>query len=200
MNNIVINKYFKKHTKTYCVFGCLLSDEGIKIKDEMLSWLIPNYDVISVEQELPGKLYEYPAIKYLVDLSKNTNELVLYVHTKGAANKGIIQEKIRKMWNYEFVDKKEYYINKFNNHINDAIILCPFTGEDKNTWFNGFYMTPTAAKKTQNLSSNNKRHYWEAMYKDNDKIKIIGRVFNNISNIKNDENIYYLLKYIKENY
>lgn len=200
MNEIVINKHFSEHTKIYCVLGVLLSDEGITIKNEMLEWLIPEYDVITVEQELPGKLYEYPAINYAVNLAKETKELCLYVHTKGAANNGSIQEKIRNMWKQEFVENKNYYLNKFSQHKNDAVIICPFTGPDKNTWFNGFYITPEAARKTQELSFQPRRHYWEAMYKENDAVKIIGRVFTDIANIKNDENIELLLKYIKENY
>lgn len=199
-NEVNIVKHFKEHNKSLCILGVLLSEEGVKIKDEMLGWLSSDYDVISVEQTLPGDLYEFPAIKYAIDYCKNNDEYCLYLHTKGAANQGPIQEKIRNMWKNEFINNKKKYIEMMDKYKNDSVILCPFTGDDKNTWFNGFYITPNAAKNTQELSSDVRRHYWESMYKENDKVKIVGRIFNNISNIKDDDNIHFLLQYIKDNF
>ena len=198
MNEIVINKHFSEHTKIYCVLGVLLSDEGIAIKNEMLEWLIPEYDVITVEQELPGKLYEYPAINYVVNLSKETNEICLYLHTKGAANSNGGQAKIRNMWKDEFINHKKEYLEETNTTL--PLILCPFTGPNKTTWFNGFYITPAAANNTLPLMPVKNRHHWEEMYKENENVKVKGRLFNNIKPIKDEDNLIFLINYIKENY
>ena len=65
-----------------CVFGVLKTKDGIKIRDEMLQWLEPLYDVLKIEQDPPGKLVEYPAIKFACQSAIEMNEPVLYLHTK----------------------------------------------------------------------------------------------------------------------
>ena len=83
---------------------------------------------------------------------------------------------------------------------NNSVILCPFTGPNKTTWFNGFYISPQAAKNTHHLTPQKNRHYWEEMYKSNNNVIVIGRIFNNIKPIKDDKNIIFLINYIKANY
>ena len=39
--------------KNLCVFGCLLSNNGKKIKEQMLSWLKTEYNVFCVDQNPP---------------------------------------------------------------------------------------------------------------------------------------------------
>lgn len=47
-----------------CIFGILESKKGLAIRDEMLAWLKPEYDVWCVYQRLPGRLFEYPALRF----------------------------------------------------------------------------------------------------------------------------------------
>ena len=64
--------------KRKCVLGVLKSEEGLKIKEEMLSWLSPLYDVELVEVDPPNdKLFEYPFIKRACEKSIETNEPIL---------------------------------------------------------------------------------------------------------------------------
>ena len=121
MDNIEITYNFDKHTKTYCVLGVLLSDNGVEIEKDMLSWLSDKYDVISVKQNLPGELFEYPAIQFAINLCKENNEPCLYIHTKGAANFSNFQKQIRNMWKNEFIDNK----NKYEELLNTAGELKP---------------------------------------------------------------------------
>lgn len=200
MDNIEIKYNFTEHTKTYCVLGVLLSDNGINIEKDMLSWLINDYDVISVRQALPGKLFEYPAIQFAINLCKETNEPCLYIHTKGAANFSNFQKQIRNMWKDEFVNNKSKYDKVLNDNLNNSVIICPFTGPDKNTWFNGFFITPNAAKNTHELKIRTCRFYWESMYRSNNNVSIIGTLLNDIRDIKDKNNIHKLVNYIKENY
>lgn len=55
-----------RHT---CIFGILESKKGFAIRDEMLAWLKPEYDVWCVYQRLPGRLFEYPALRFAQWLS-----------------------------------------------------------------------------------------------------------------------------------
>ena len=72
-------------SERYCVLGVLKSPRGLQIRDEMLSWLLNEYNVYCVEQEMPGKLFEYPALRFTQWLCTEKGcDDVLYVHTKGA--------------------------------------------------------------------------------------------------------------------
>lgn len=51
-------------TPILCVFGCLNNDAGNEIKAEMLEWITSKYDVIAVNQDYPGRLYEFPALAF----------------------------------------------------------------------------------------------------------------------------------------
>lgn len=126
------------------VLGVLKTEAGIEIKKEMLSWLEKEHDVLCIEQEPPGIEFEYPAIKTAIRLSIDMNEPVLYLHTKGAANKIPLNYKtammastvnfpinakpkdcqiiVRNMWKHEFTLKtfhfsnnRWYYEQMFNN-------------------------------------------------------------------------------------
>ena len=62
-----------------CVFGVLENNDGKKIEDEMLNWLIPNYNIYIVYQKYPGKLFEYPALKfaqYLIKKNKSNSTFI----------------------------------------------------------------------------------------------------------------------------
>ena len=60
-----------------CVLGVLKTSKGLQIKNEMLSWLNTKHNVFCVEQEPPGKLFEYPAIYYAIKLAIEMKERVL---------------------------------------------------------------------------------------------------------------------------
>lgn len=158
--------------KNLCVFGCLLSNNGKKIKEQMLSWLKTEYNVFCVDQNPPGNLFEYPAIKYAIKLSIDMNEPVLYLHTKGAAHDTDLNKKVRKIWFNEFIKNKNSY---FNNDINNEIIT-PFTGlTRKRTWFNGFVIYPSAALKlNKTLLQTEDRYYYERLCWYNSDIVLKG--------------------------
>ena len=89
----------RRQSERYCVLGVLKSPRGLQIRDEMLSWLLNEYNVYCVEQEMPGKLFEYPALRFAQWLCTEKDcDDVLYVHTKGAGRPSDVQKKIRKMW------------------------------------------------------------------------------------------------------
>lgn len=147
--------------KRKCVLGVLKSEEGLKIKEEMLEWLSPLYDVICVEQETPGELFEYPAIKMACDISENTYQPVLYIHTKGAANQHVHQTWIRNFWKEEFGDHIDLYFDKVNTL--SPTVVAPFVAKNnKFAWFNGFIMNASAAREiNKNLVIKSDRMWYE---------------------------------------
>ena len=170
-----------------CVFGCYLTEEGKRIKSEMLKWLNNEYAVFCVDQDPPGKLFEYPALKYAIQMAIDISAPVLYLHTKGAGNpvRGTApcaaypvgyraidcmptnrknedwQQCVRNMWKHEFTVNKMAYFNAVMT--NTPMVACPYHSKNnKITWQNGFVMNPLAAKevlKTFRLTSN--RYYYE---------------------------------------
>ena len=109
----------KSHTKNskdsiICILGVLANENGLKIADSMLQWLLPEYDVYCVYQKYPGLLYEYPALRFAQWFSLLFNiSVVLYVHTKGAFNQNSGQAKIRTVWRHEFTNpRKDMPLNK----------------------------------------------------------------------------------------
>ena len=155
--------------KHLCVFGCLLTKNGIAIKDEMLQWLKPEYHVFCIDQQPPGKLYEYPAIKYACQLAVDMNKPVLYIHTKGAAHNALVQSYVRKMWKNEFTYPNS--MNYFNTvNTDNPTVACPITSSDRITWLNAWVINPSSAKLllTQLHISDN-RLYYEGLFRDNGK-------------------------------
>lgn len=178
-----------------CILGVLKTDDGLAIKDEMLTWLKDHFDVLCIEQEPPGKLFEYPAIKYAIKTAIEMNEPVLYIHTKGAGNKaapGFIKEKmtklcsnfpkeatgedaqqvVRNMWKHEFTENLQAYLDAVNTK--EPTVACPYSGKTKTTWFNGFIMNPAAANElSKTFHQAMSRYYYETMF-ENTSIKVIG--------------------------
>lgn len=182
-----------------CVLGCLDTKYGKQIANEMLNWLKPEHNVLEIHQEPPGKLFEYPAINYVIRLAIDTNEPVLYVHTKGAGNpippqykKYIInkninvpetatkqdcQKTVRNMWKHEFTGERlQDYLTVINT--NKPTVVCPLTGIEKVTWQNGWIINPAAAKilrKSFHFDSN--RYYYENLFSKTN-INVIGMISN----------------------
>ena len=137
------------------VLGCLLSDAGKIIKQEMLDKL-HEHRILCISQEPPGRFFEYLAINYTAQLSVDTNQPVLYIHTKGAGNRvpwylfaklpnrAIVddmpqgakpeywQSTVRKFWYHEYTgDRLQEYLTELD--MNRPCVVCPFTGKDKSS-------------------------------------------------------------------
>lgn len=185
--------------KPTCVFGCQIgTPEGKRIKAEMLCWLKPVYDVITVDVGTKCK-NEFPFIATVIMKCVTLNKPVLYVHTKGACNPiskayelnkktGVhipataapydAQRIVRNMWKKEFVDNREAYFRTAS--CNEPVVACPYTNSVKTTWHNGFVINPTAAKVlTYTFHDDSKRHYYEKMF-CNTPVTVIGIRMNNV--------------------
>ena len=179
----IIHKTTNSLNKTLCVFGVLENNNGKKIEKEMLEWLIPNYNVYIVYQKFPGKLFEYPALKFAQYLINKLNEtLLLYIHTKGAfyPKRGNIQNVVRQLWKYEFSGKnKKKYIFPILNNQTDVTTM--FSGVKKVTWFNGFFASQRAFRIIRNKLKNRfkKRHKYEILFKKT-KVRVLGIIENNV--------------------
>lgn len=167
--------------KNLCVLGVLLTDRGKEIKNEMLSWLNNDYDVLCIEQNPPGEMFEYPAIKAAIKLSIEMNEPVLYIHTKGAAHDYIWertirnnQTEIRKFWKREFTVNKNAY---FNYPIDSCLVTTPMLEDDGKTIFNAFVIYPEAAKALlPSYHLDKDRFYYEDLFSKISAINLIGVV------------------------
>lgn len=177
-----IIRHFSSHTKPYCVFGVLNNDLGREIESGMLKWLVPEYDVISIIHD--GTEYEYPALRYLQDLCRNTKECALYLHTKGAANPSEFQNKVINLWRDEFVNHKYDYIRLLDSYN----VVCPFTGVCKYTWYNGFFVSAYAAINMEDISFTKNRYFYETMFKHEHGITVYGRVYSDVDNSSTDFN------------
>ena len=182
----IIHKTNNSTNKTLCVFGVLENKFGKKIEEEMLKWLLPNYDLYIVYQKYPGKLYEYPALKFAQYLINKENiTLLLYLHSKGAfyPNRDKdIQKVIRELWKYEYSGNNiKKYINPILN--NTADVTTMFVGNCcKTTWFNGFYISYRAFNII-NLDKllNTNRFKYEVLF-NNTNARVLGIIKNKVDN------------------
>lgn len=175
--------------KKYCVLGVLKTELGITIKDEMLKWLKPTYNVYIIEQEPPGIYFEYPALLFMKQLQLETKKPCLYLHTKGAAHDNFSQKYVRLLWKDEFINHIDEYFQMINTNI--PTIACPFTGPEKITWLNGMIFNYEAAK-TIEIPLPKYRYYYEqlcriSVSKNNyNNINVIGRIYNDVNIGKTD--------------
>ncbi len=203
------------------VLGVLKTEAGIEIKKEMLSWLEKEHDVLCIEQEPPGIEFEYPAIKAAIRLSIDMNEPVLYLHTKGAANKIPLNYKtammaatvnfpisakpkdcqiiVRNMWKHEFTGER---LKLYNDIVNTTVptVACPLTGKEKLTWQNGFILNSFAAKELlKTFHFTNNRWYYEQMF-NNTSINVKGVLSNDIHIGKDELKMWDIIwKFYEEN-
>ena len=137
-----------------------------------------------VYQKFPGKFFEYPAIKFAQYLIKKTNEnLLLYIHTKGAfyPKRKNIQNVVRQLWEYEFSgNNKKKYISPILNNQTDVTTM--FSGNNKITWFNGFFASKRAFKMIENKFKKRykKRHKYETLFR-NTKVRVLGIINNKLN-------------------
>jgi len=163
--------------KRKCVLGVLKTEAGLKIKEEMLSWLSPIYDVITVEVDPPNDIeFELPFIKKACEVSIESNEPVLYLHTKGAAMQNNAQPIVRNMWKHEFGVNHETYFNMVN--INEpccASIIA--SAKNKICWYNGFVLNNLAAKQILKILTPHTDRYWfEQQMLAEANVKVIGNI------------------------
>jgi hypothetical protein len=169
-NSIKIKHKFDKTLSNLpvCVLGVLVNKKGLEIEKSMLEWLLLEYDVYCVYQKYPGKLYEYPALRFAQWLSIEFNiSIILYVHTKGAFYPREVQKNIRILWKNEFTEpRKKLYINLLKNNISD--ISLPFRHESC-TWYNGMFISNRAFQLKDKIDINSNRYYYESLFKNDNK-------------------------------
>lgn len=173
----------EKYTNTpiLCILGVLANDRGIEIKHEMLRWITSKYDCISVHQDYPGKLFEYPALSFAQYASIRFNKPVLYVHTKGAfhATNVCKQHLVRKLWYREFILHYQWYLDIIKH--NKKVVACPFIGDKAHTtWTNGFIATPDAWMSIPVVPKLKDRLPYEHLFRDAN-INAFGRILNNVN-------------------
>ena len=152
------------YNKIPCVLGVLANENGLKIENSMLDWLLPEYDVYCVYQKYPGIMYEYPALRFAQWLSLNYNKkIILYVHTKGSYNYNEFQNKVRFVWKHEFTKPQSYkYTQLIEKNITD--ISLPFRNRAC-TWYNGMFISYRAFKAIKEIPyyKDILRHYYECL-------------------------------------
>ena len=176
------------NTPILCVLGCLLTDAGKAIKEEMITQFSKKYDIIAVNQEPPGVFYEYPALSFAQSVSVSLGKPVLYVHTKGAANAQNVynQAKVRQLWYDEFINHYDWYLNYISTHTKD--VVCPFSGINQDTWMNGFIASPYAWSYAPCKPSTN-RYVYECMWRGT-SIHTEGRIRNDVHEYPSESSLF----------
>lgn len=156
-----------------CVLGVLKTEEGLRVKDEMLQWLRPVHNVYAVEQEAPGALYEFPAMALAFEMCHKAQTPVLYIHTKGAANPHMVQGMIRKMWQGEFGNPEK--ANEYMKLVecDEPRLAAPVVGDDSQTWFNAFVMNPAAAAVLRDAVRPSADRYFFECVARNTSVKVV---------------------------
>lgn len=165
--------------KMLCVFGVLKTKTGLLVKERITNYLKDRFNILYIEQESPGKMFEYPAIKYALQMAIEMNEPVLYIHTKGAVdpNHSWYQKSAKQLWEHEFGTDKVYEIYNLLN-INKPLIACPIIGSHNETWFNGKMINSAAAKIIlETFHFDNNRYYYEWDMQKDPRIKTIGTFY-----------------------
>ena len=168
-------------SKVTCVFGVLKTSEGLKIQDELMEWLAQNYNVYMVRQDPPGEQYEYPAIRYALDLCvENDLDYVLYIHTKGAVYTRTITTGTRLMWKDEFINKIDWYKNTCST--SNPVVATPFSSKRGTTWMNAFFINKAACKICDLKKNYKNRFYYEHIFvmPENSKISVVARILNDV--------------------
>lgn len=145
--------------KRKCVLGVLDTPAGLNIAAGMRTWLDEKYDVEEVHVAPPNDvLYEYPFIKRAVEVSMETGEPVLYLHTKGAAMYNTAQAKVRDMWHFYFGVKSDEMFQLVEG--DTPVCAAPYVSS-KCCWYNGFVLNQSAARAIQSvLAQHPENRYW----------------------------------------
>lgn len=147
--------------KRKCVLGVLKTEEGLRIKEEMLAWLEPFYDVETVEVEPPNDVeFELPFLKRACEVALESRESVLYLHTKGAAMPNRAQPIVREMWRRVFTNERDTYfkvVDERNEAAASALFVAP---KRKICWYNGFVLNVKAAENILKVLKVHEDRYW----------------------------------------
>lgn len=176
MKKLVRRKDSLGKMKQLCVLGVLKTDLGIKIKEEMLEWLVPLYDVTTVEVDPPNNVeFEYPFLKKACEASIDSEQPILYLHTKGAACNNQTQPLVRKLWRHEFSTMHDLYFDTVSK-FSEAVAVAPFTSlANSICWFNGFVMNYAAAEQIDNkLRIAIDRYWYEQKLLNEARVNCIG--------------------------
>lgn len=177
-----------------CIFGVLANQNGMKIEKEMLKWLIPEYDIYIVYQKYPGKLYEYPGLRFAQWIIQSLNKtLLLYLHTKGAFNPRKFQEIIREFWMNEFkYPRNQIYIQAILKNKSD--ISIPFR-KRYSTWYNGMLISKRAFDLIPEIEVNKNRFFYEGGVFHVNNIRINGIINDNQSPYEVESTLFKYLKF-----
>lgn len=168
---IEVNKYHDE--LPICVLGAVDTERGREIEEEMREWLVPNYHLWVVRHD--GSQFEQPALRFAQMMSIEMERPVLYLHTKGAFNRQDLSDEVRKMWRHEFTENKDLYFGLVNRPY--AVVACPFTGDDKTTWYNGFVANHRAYNEIPAIEPNTNRMVFERLFVKQ-RLQVIGVVRN----------------------
>lgn len=163
--------------KRKCVLGVLKTEAGLLIKEEMLAWLEPFYDVETVEVDPPNDVeFELPFIKRACEVAIENHESVLYLHTKGAAMPNRAQPIVREMWKRIFTGERDNYF-RIADERDDAAAIAPFIArERKICWYNGFVMNQYAAGAIlKKLSIHEDRYWFEQEMLKESEVTVLGQ-------------------------
>ena len=182
-----------------CIFGVLVNEKGLEIEKSMLQWLLPEYDVYCVYQKYPGKLFEYPALRFAQWISNTLKiRILLYVHTKGAFRPAIFQDNARALWKLEFTKPRNIiYIKLIEN--NETDISLPFK-IGMTTLYNGMFISNRAFNLINIIGNSIDRYYYEKFFMFNktlEKVRIKGVI--NDSIIRNKDVHKECYKYLQNN-
>ena len=183
-SSISIVNYNNDKLKPMCIFGVFSNQLGMRIREEMLSWLLPLYNVIEVRQKTPGVLFEYPALRFAQwFLLNNDVNYCLYVHTKGAANNNSVQRYVREMWRLEFgsENRRKNYVELCDT--DEPTQACPYVGPNgAETWFNGFFANKAAFTELGDIEKYENRYLYECLFNPvKDRVKIKALLKDNIN-------------------
>lgn len=173
-NRIKIEEYNTTDTECIAVIGCLKTDKGMKILQELLSWVPTKFHTYIVYQNPPGNLYEYPAMKYAKNMAALFNKPVMYIHTKGAVYNRRESVFVRNRWKKFYTDEYDWCIKQLNN---GNTVCCPYTGKTKIPWYNSFIATPDAWDKAKIIITNDRWYFEQGIWKQTD-CNVIGKDVN----------------------
>lgn len=189
-------KHYSQNSKNkiMCIFGVLANQNGMKIEKEMLKWLIPEYDIYIVYQKYPGKLYEYPGLRFAQWIIQSLNKtLLLYLHTKGAFYSRKFQEIIREFWMNEFkYPRNQIYIQAILKNKSD--ISIPFR-KGYSTWYNGMLISKRAFDLIPEIEVNKNRFFYEGGVFHVNNIRIKGIINDNQSPYEVESTLFKYLKF-----
>lgn len=158
-----------------CVCGVVDSPRGRKIEKGMLEWLLPRYKVYEVLHD--GSKYEYPALRCMQLLCHDTKRPCLYIHTRGAFNRWRTTKPTHRMWEHEFGERRDYYFSIVDTET--PSVACPFTGEGKETFYNGFVANAAAMDALPDILPDKDRMKFEYLFRGTD-VCVHGTILNDL--------------------